>query len=441
MVSADDLLSWTDSHGHRFTHDLFKFPGKFHPPIVENVIKRFDPRGVIDPMGGVGTVAVEAKAAGVASLTIDVDPVSVFFATVKTTPLSGSTLRSAWSDLQDALARFRRSEKQITDFRFADIATSTLRKRLSRVQAMHLTELEYWFRRYVLVDYASIDHAIWNGGLPQRGAAVRRFFKACLLSSVRRISNADPAPVSGLEITKHMRERLERGYEIDVAGEFERRVLLNIDRMEEYSEYLAAQGTRAVRATIAQGDCRDVATLAKAAELEADLILFSPPYCNAIEYWRRHQLEYFLGQFLASEDIPAHNSRFIGRRKVGGDSRAVPVTLSYKPVDEIIKALHGGERQVKAWQLWNYFNDMKSRLGDFFAALPSGGRAVIVVGDSQSFGFRIPTAAALHAFAIAAGFEHLDTVSYAIKNRSMQYPLRDGTFKIADESLMAFERP
>src|SRR5437667_9626818 len=65
MDPRTDLLDWDGGHGLRFTHDLFKFPGKFHPPLVEQILKSFTPTGVVDPMAGVGTVSVEAKAMGI----------------------------------------------------------------------------------------------------------------------------------------------------------------------------------------------------------------------------------------------------------------------------------------------------------------------------------------------------------------------------------------
>src|SRR5258705_13664588 len=111
MVKKTNLLEWSDSHGRRFTHDWFRFPGKFHPPLVEHILRSVNPIAVLDPMAGVGTVAVEAKAAGIASLSLDVDPVSAFFIRVKTTPISAATLEAAWKGLSKSLAHFRRTEK------------------------------------------------------------------------------------------------------------------------------------------------------------------------------------------------------------------------------------------------------------------------------------------------------------------------------------------
>src|SRR3989442_12079268 len=108
-----NLLKWNDGHGFRFTHDLFRFPGKFHPPLVEHILRCFDPVGVVDPMAGVGTVAVEAKAAGIPSLSVDIDPLSAFFIRVKTTPISDEILDAAWRDLSQSLERFRRGKAEI----------------------------------------------------------------------------------------------------------------------------------------------------------------------------------------------------------------------------------------------------------------------------------------------------------------------------------------
>jgi len=438
---AAELLRWDDTHGHRFTHDFFRFPGKFHPPIVENILRRLKPRAVIDPMAGVGTVSVEAKAAGIPSLCIDVDPLSLFFARVKTTPISEATLLSAWDSFQPVLARMRRSEEQTRRYRFADIASSTTRRYLREVNAQHLVSLDYWFRKYVLVDYARIDHSISNGGLQQSSRAVCRFFKACLLSAVRRISNADPSPVSGVEITKQMRRRFAAGYHIDVVAEFERRVRTNIERMGSYVRWLQQHGTLKTHVELVLDDCLNIPGIKKDFGYDADLILFSPPYCNAIEYWRRHRLEYFLGGFVAPDDIGRHHKRFVGRRAVGGKSILVPPLLDHDRCDSTIQSLHAAGRHVKAWQLWHYFHDMRTRLQRFRSIVAPEGRTVIVVGDSRTSGHEIPTAQILQDLAVESGFEFEGVVRYPIKNRSMQYPLKSGHSKIAEESIVVLRRP
>jgi hypothetical protein len=439
MVQQTDLLKWNGSHGCRFTHDWFRFPGKFHPPLVEHILRSVNPTAVLDPMAGVGTVAVEAKAAGIPSLSVDVDPVSAFFIKVKTTPISTATLESAWISLAQSLEQFRRSAKEIETRKFRDIRVDAMRQGLASVNAGDLGRLDYWFRRYALVDYARIDHAIWNGGLPRRSNLVRRFFLACLISSIRRISFADPSPVSGLEITKHMRERIGEGYDIDVFAQFKRRVELAIRRMNEYTTYLHVKGTYRTPSYSAQADCLDLLKLDSLPKFKADLIFFSPPYCNAIEYWRRHRLEFFLSRFLDEQGVIDLHRQSVGRTTVGETAKEVPA-LGYRPTDEVFEALQEQGRLHKARVLWQYFNDMKQRLEVFREYLPSHGHCIIVVGDSETGSMKIPTARTLAWFGEELGFNHLKTNSYRIKNRAMQFPIKSNS-KIEREAIIVLQKP
>ena len=438
MVQQTDLLKWNGSHGYRFTHDWFRFPGKFHPPLAEHMLRSVKPSAVLDPMAGVGTVAVEAKAAGIPSLSLDVDPVSTFFIKVKTTPISTATLEAAWISLAQSLEQFRRSAKEIETRKFRDIRVDAMRQGLASVNAGDLERLAYWFRRYALVDYARIDHAIWNGGLPRRSNLVRRFFLACLISSIRRISFADPSPVSGLEITKHMRERIGGGYDIDVFAQFKRRVELAIRRMHEYTTYLHDKGTYWTPSYSAQADCLDLLKLDSLPKFKADLIFFSPPYCNAIEYWRRHRLEFFLSRFLDEQGVIDLHRRSVGRTTVGETAKEVPA-LGYRPTDEVFEALQEQGRLHKARVLWQYFNDMKQRLEVFREYLPSRGHCIIVVGDSETGGMKIPTARTLAWFGEELGFNHLKTNSYKIKNRAMQFPIKSNS-KIEREAIIVLQK-
>jgi hypothetical protein len=70
------------------THGLFRFFGKFPPPIAAHLIDAYTNVGeiVVDPMVGSGTTAVEALLAGRRPRVSDVSPLSVLLTRVKTTP-------------------------------------------------------------------------------------------------------------------------------------------------------------------------------------------------------------------------------------------------------------------------------------------------------------------------------------------------------------------
>ena len=199
---------------------------------------------------------------------------------------------------------------------------------------------------------------------------VRRFFLACLLSSVRRISNADPSPVSGLEITSHMRKRIDEGYgsmplpSLNVASQRPLRRWANTPSTSKRACTRDSNDHLAGRLQASQQ--------APASQSESPMILFSPPYCNAIEYWRRHRLEYMLGGFLAENEICELSHKFIGRTTTGG-RRTEPDTFGFRPIDGLLETISKQGRVHKACILAQYFTEMRMRLAEFHACLPKGG--------------------------------------------------------------------
>lgn len=72
------------------THNFYKYPARFPPNFVREVILEFSKEGncVFDAFMGGGTTIVEAIANGRMALGIDINPISMFVTKVKTTPLS-----------------------------------------------------------------------------------------------------------------------------------------------------------------------------------------------------------------------------------------------------------------------------------------------------------------------------------------------------------------
>ena len=82
------------------THDFYSYPARFSPLFARAVIKSFSQPGdlVLDPFMGGGTTLVEALVLGRYAFGADINPLAVFVAKAKTTPLSDSDLQgtSEW---------------------------------------------------------------------------------------------------------------------------------------------------------------------------------------------------------------------------------------------------------------------------------------------------------------------------------------------------------
>lgn len=73
-----------------FTHRFYRYPARFSPDFVRQVIAELTDNGdlVLDPFMGGGTTIVEALAAGRRAVGIDINGLAHFITKVKTTPLS-----------------------------------------------------------------------------------------------------------------------------------------------------------------------------------------------------------------------------------------------------------------------------------------------------------------------------------------------------------------
>jgi len=85
---AESLLSKRPVEG--LTHNFYRYPARFSPQFVREVIHQFSRRDdcVLDAFMGGGTTVVEALAAGRKAVGIDINPLAHFVTSVKTTPLS-----------------------------------------------------------------------------------------------------------------------------------------------------------------------------------------------------------------------------------------------------------------------------------------------------------------------------------------------------------------
>lgn len=94
------------SWGHDL-HSLCSYQGKLKPSIAHWLIRRFVPRDgrVLDPLGGVGTIAFEAALSGRSAVSSDKSPLAAAVARAKLDPPSMEEALAALRDIEDGLQR------------------------------------------------------------------------------------------------------------------------------------------------------------------------------------------------------------------------------------------------------------------------------------------------------------------------------------------------
>jgi DNA methylase len=418
----------SEASGRRLTHHLFRFPAKFHAPVAAHLIRDYTVEGetILDPFCGSGTLLVESAVNSRNSVGLDVDPLSVFVSRTKSKAVDDGALTARGAALLSDLEAVRRSDTFYQEAMWGDLSDSEWNREASGLPIPEIPKLLHWFRRYVAIDLARILQRV--GG--EKDPAIRNFFRLVFASCIRNASNADPVPVSGLEVTRHMRELEEKGREINPFLIFERRLRRALLDMREFAEQ---------RSPDVQVRCRraDVARCIPNVG-QIDAVITSPPYHGAVDYYRRHQLEQFwLGLVSDHNDRLSLLEHYLGRPKVPAKHPFVRRQHDLPTWAAELEKTIKDQDPERARAFRHYCVGMSRSLKLLAQKVKRGGRVVFVVGHSRWKESTIDTS---HLFSeLSQGhLRLLERRSYPVVNRYMSYKRHNGA-SIDEEFVLVYE--
>jgi len=422
-----------DEHGHlnlpegrEYTHRAHRFPGKFHPPLVKHILQQHPEHDVVaDPMCGSGTVGVEAAISGRDALCVDLDPLSCLMSRAKPYPVESSELVAVGEQILESAAPFPEDGDFEDD---QETARSDIKENLKGTQYAVPYNLFHWFEPYVAVGFAEVLHAT-SDLLQSESKPMTDAVHTALSASVRRLSRADPQPVSGLEVTKVRREELEAGIDFDIGGTIGETVHRLADGYEELPT-----GSDLGTVDVVEGNAKSLASIVTDLDLSPSMIVTSPPYCNAIEYSRRHRLEYeWLGLF-NGDDVGDHREErietsrdFFGSRTVRQETLRQLERVPCDAVKTLTDGLEDDGHERKANLLRKYFVDAQDWLEAIYRTLPEDGLFCLVVGPSTSYDRTVDTPGYLEEIAENIGFSIVEQHQYNLRDNKMQYPTDGAT--------------
>ena len=261
LAMLDDTLaarvlaeSWEypDADTQHLTHNIHRYSGKFIPPIAARAIGLLSRPGdrIVDPYCGSGTTLLEAALAGRRATGVDLNPLAVLIARVKTTPLPASKLQTMVRTLTRSLLSDGKASKCSApegEPRFLD---PWYRK---------------WFQEPVLRELLRIDTAL----LHLDDLALRDVGRVAFSDILRRSSNAH-AKYPNVMLNKQAPEK-----EPPV-----RLFLKALERIVARVETLS--GTNAAWSQV-EVICGNAQALPMAANT-VDAVLSHPPYVGSIPY-------------------------------------------------------------------------------------------------------------------------------------------------------------
>lgn len=364
------------------THGIHKFPAKFFPELPRYLIRKYSGFGdiVLDPMCGSGTVVLEAMLNDRIGIGIDIDPIARLITEVKTTPLD------------------------------PDIMTTSARTLLEQIQALdkrvdynpQIPEFHYrdkWFRSFVLRELAiihdSIEILLSRNMDSSEWRRIRQFFRVILSSIIRDMSNADPHCTRTV-----LRKNIVKKFSIgDTYTKFTETLFRQCNSMSELFEISKSLCIKDVR--LPTGTAIDTGL----DDESIDLALTSPPYINAVDYTRTHQLEmYWLG-FLDNKPLSHEKRKYIGTETVYKAEYNDLKTSGFQTLDSILEKIFNQDPR-RSFIVYKFFEDMKLHLDEMYRVLKPESRYCMAIGNNLIRGVEVPSDKILSEIATSAiGFE------------------------------------
>ena len=406
------------------THGFHKYPAKFIPQIPGWAIKRYignqNGKLVLDPFSGSGTTLVEAALSGNDSIGIDIDPLSVLIAKVKTTPLDISLLN-------EVLGWFKPSLKKAVKVTFEPECST----------------LEHWFPKQNIDGLAKIRTLIekipGKYGNSKEIKDIYDFLIICFSSIVRKVSFADDE--SQKTYVSHTHVKVPEA----VFPIFDSQLDYFVERITQYSEIENLGNARVIKYSSSE-------PMVKLLEgRKADLAVTSPPYIKAIDYIYNQMVELFwIGDLFEMDTQTKQNAKkknYVGNKQIPAKEYAgffpQDNTFGIAELDSKICEVFNTDSKnglKHSYVAYKYFTLMDNHFASISECLETGAHYVFVVGDSDVSNIHFNTAKYLAEQASRHGLALTNEWGYEIKNRFMRFDRKGRGGKIDIDWVLDFQK-
>ncbi len=380
---VDSSWDFRGADTHYATHGIYHYPAMMVAPVVKRLIEETaNTQGVkriLDPFCGSGSALVEGMLHGMQTTGIDLNPLAVLLARVKTAPIP----------ISDIKENFRAIGQRYVEIPNVPINVA-------------LPNWPFWYSRDAALSLSRLKEALRVCTTPQ----VADFFRMCFGETSRYVSWTRH---DEFKVYRMPHEKLIRWHP-RVFKVFSDIVAHNTSCMEEFLRMLPL---RAPQAQVIEGDARDRRIMGKKS---FDMIVTSPPYGDSdttVAYGQYSRLSLVWLGF----DVPTINK--IDRISLGGSvsntSSKVESATLYKQLREI-----GNKDSNRARQVHAFYLDLAEAFRNTMRHLSPGGTACVVVGNRTVKGVKLETDSILSEVLVnECRLEHMETIVRGIPNKSM----------------------
>lgn len=387
-----------------YTHGMFKYPCKFIPEIPRWAINSFlsCKKGVIfDPFSGSGTTLLEANINGIDAYGTEIDDIAKLIIKVKTTVLDErqtNCLEQKYSELIGVI-----SQSDAKAFR------------------PRIDNLEHWFCESTINELGRMKAYIDNID----DADVGDFFRLCMVSIIKRVSNADdtsPKPYVSGKVKK-----IPPTVEKEFTSVFRRykQMITELSGIENLG-----------RTNIIDGDALKFLVPEK-----IDLAITSPPYINAFDYGRTMRLENLWMATLTEEKLREKKSLYVGTEKINVKQEKSELAILEK--SSLLKSYYYDiveKDEKRALIVKKFFEDMQDNLNSVYGQMNAGGKYVIVIGNSTIRKVNVESWKVIKEIANDIGFKTIQYFNYIIQNPYIRIPRKGMGGKISKDYVLVLEK-
>ena len=376
---------------HRSLHP---FPARMAPEIAFQALSSM-PEGslVIDPMCGSGTVLHQATLHGHRAIGFDTDPLAVLISRVSGQPIQPYRLLKEGTKIADQ-AELLQEQRLNLPWIDQDAETRSF--------------ISFWFAEEQRKALRALAYLV---GL-RRG----RLKNALQLAISKIIITKEPRASLARDTSHSRPHRVTMTSDYDVIRGFRRAVAEVADLME--------QGLKTYAFSVNRIDAKRLSGRLRG---EADIVVTSPPYGNAIDYLRGHRLSLVWFGYTIPQ-LRAIRSKGIGGESGLGVRRTIALEDLASQLGRI--DLLGSSTLLR---LYRFARDMRTVLKQIQRVLKPKGHAVLVIGNSMVKGVFIDNARLILAAATQVGLREIARSSREIppNHRYLPPPKPDGDQPLA----------
>lgn len=337
------------------THGLHTYPAMFIPQVARRLLLTYSQKGdtICDIFCGSGTALIESRLLGRNSYGIDLNPLAIFLAKVKTTPLNPQLLSKEYLKLLTRIDKIKNTETEKPQFK----------------------NLEFWFKNKVIIELAKIKKVIKE----IKNKNIKNFFLVAFSETVRKSSNTKNGEFKLVRIKK---EKLEK-HNPNVIEIFKQKAEINIKGMEDFYQDINKKSWT----KIILGDSSKDNGIKNNS---IDCITTSPPYGDSRTTVAYGQFSRLSAQWIDIFDEP-NNASGVDNELLGGKAtKNLFHSLDSNYLIESLKKI-AKKDEKRARDVLSFYLGLNDCLARAYKILKSKKYFCIVIGNRLVKQVRIPT--------------------------------------------------